>query len=232
VYLLDQNRLDEAGAAAHGLLAASRAEDRALLLRLCDRMLAENRADSALEIWNALIRARHVTGELLAPAAGISLTNGTFADEPSAHGFDWRLLTVTGLYADRGEHPSGIRFSFSGRQPEECDLLEQWLPVLENRRYRLAFESTVRLTSAPAASGLTWRVLDTGRAVILASSASLPPGEAHGELAFTAGVRGRLVRLLLHYARPAGSPRLEGIAAIRSVRLTLTAVNAELLSRK
>ena len=56
------------------------------------------------------------------------ITNGDFATEPSGHGFDWRLAHPPGVtdIALPGAH----RIVFSGKQPESCELLRQFV-VLE-----------------------------------------------------------------------------------------------------
>jgi tetratricopeptide (TPR) repeat protein len=242
-YLLEQNRMAYVTSAARRLLAWNRAEDTALVLKTCEQLLNQTRPAKArreapretsldaLEIWNALARSRRVPGVLLAPDAGVSLTNGRFVTAPSSRGFDWQLPAVEGISHAHQENPTGIRFSFSGRQPQKCEFLEQLLPVLGNRRYTLAFR--YRTAGVPSGSGLRWRVLDEGmptgrapggnRSPILAHTESLSADEeTPGEFSFQTDAPSRLLRLSLGYERAPGSTRIEGSLTLRNVQLTLT----------
>ena len=134
------------------------------------------------------------------------------------------MATVIGIGAEWQENRAGIRFAFSGRQPEKCEFLQQIVPVVGNRHYQLAFR--YRTVGAPPGSGLRWRIMEEGiagrKAAILAESASLSSQEeAQGRLSFVTDVRSRLVRLNLGYERALGSTRIEGSLHLRDVQLTL-----------
>ncbi|HEU0051845.1 MAG TPA: hypothetical protein VFQ39_01665, partial [Longimicrobium sp.] len=93
-YLLAQGRIDAAGAAARRVLESGREADVPLVLAACDRMLAERRADEAMDVWNRLAAARRIPFGRL--SAGM-VTNGQFLAAPISRGFDWRLPNMDGV---------------------------------------------------------------------------------------------------------------------------------------
>ncbi len=217
-YLLDQNRLGYAAAMAKRLIRSERDEDTPLLLETCERLLADRRSGEAMEIWNQLAESRKIPYGRLTPEDGLSLTNGSFSIAPVSSGFDWHLPMIPGVRAAREQNPSGIRFSFSGDQPERCEIASQFLPVVEHGRYSLSYLS--RTSGLAAGSGLEWRVLSGDEASNLAGSESLfSEQEAQGELSFVVPARCRFVRLVLNYQRAPGFTRIEGFVTLRSLAL-------------
>src|ERR1035441_10400381 len=134
-YMLAQNRLDSIGPATHRLLDRGRESDVPLLSAACDRLLEAKLADEALAVWNGLAKARRIPYAALAPNAEKLLTHDSFLPTPEFQGLAWRLLTVDGISASREEKPSGLRLTFSGAQPENCEPLYRVLPVRENTVY-------------------------------------------------------------------------------------------------
>src|SRR5207248_7358218 len=110
-----------------------------LLLRYCDALLANRQANPALEVWNALAARRIIPDGVLNARAGSSLTNGDLAAAPILRGFDWRPARVDGatLSFDTGSREMSL--TLSGKQPESCDFVEQYLPVLPNAKYRFRY---------------------------------------------------------------------------------------------
>ncbi len=218
-YLSARNRVEPMAASARRLMAWNRADDVPVLLAACDRFIADGRAGQALQIWNHLAGTHAIPYRAMRPEAGQSLTNGDFLSFPASQGFDWRLPAVAGVTA-LPAGPDGLRITFSGDQPESCEVLTQCLPVLANSRYELRFRY---LTSgiAPGA-GLTWQVTNLTGARILARGASLASNsETGGQLAFLSDPESPLVRLALSYRRVLGTVRIEGSITLRQVSLAL-----------
>ena len=134
------------------------ASDGEALLTLADRMMAAQRWSAALSVWNALAARNLIPYPKLNPAAGRSLTNAAFQQDPLARGFDWHLLAYPGVEALRAPSPGVIRFTFSGKQPEVCEPIRQWLPVLAGARYLFSYE--YRTSGIAPESGLRWMFLD------------------------------------------------------------------------
>src|ERR1022692_4554754 len=170
-YLTNQNRIEPMTHAATRLLAWNREADAPVLLAACDRLIADDRAGQAIRIWNKLAELHRIPYPVLAPDSGRSLTNGDFTMLPISQGFDWRLPGVGGVATLLDERPAGLRISFSGRQPENCDMLNQFLPVVENSNYELRFP--YRTAGIAPNTGLGWRITDLNGAKILAQGESL-----------------------------------------------------------
>jgi hypothetical protein len=139
-----------------------------------DFLLAGNRLDAALPVWNGL--APHQ----LVP--------------------EWTLSLPEGIYQDG----AALTFHFSGRQPEETEILSRYLPVLPHRRYIL--RAGYRTSGIPAPSGLVWRLFDTQ--VPLEQSA-----------VFQSPDRATLGRLVLAYRRLPGATRIEGTLTLLNLTL-------------
>src|ERR1039457_7012953 len=120
------NRIEPMTHAATRLLAWNREADTPVLLAACDGLIAHDRAGQAIRIWNKLAELHRIPYPVLAPDSGRSLTNGDFTMLPISQGFDWRLPGVGGVATLLDERPAGLRISFSGRQPENCDVLNQF----------------------------------------------------------------------------------------------------------
>jgi tetratricopeptide (TPR) repeat protein len=205
-FLLDAQRLDAAANAAGRLAGRSGTGDAPLLLAACESLLQAGNAPAAASIWNTLSASKSIAAPAVREDA---VVNGGFATAPLGHGFDWRLNPVEGIDA-HPDPPSGLRISFSGKQPEWCEILSQFVRVTPGRQYVLRFAS--RTSDIPAASGIRWRV----HAPQLAAESSVP---AAGTLPFTVPAGVNLIRLALTYARAPGTMRIEGTIWIGSVSL-------------
>ena len=159
-------------------------------------------AGEAAEIWNALCRRRLLALEPLDPAADRLVTNGDFLQAPSGRGFDWRLVEQTGVTAaaNNGE----LRVGFTGRQPERCLIVWQYVPPSPGTRYRLRWEARAGL--GEPARDIAWVVSD----------AELLTESAHSQEFLAAK---DLTRICLIYQRPLGSARLEDTVWIGHVRM-------------
>jgi tetratricopeptide (TPR) repeat protein len=221
-YLASHNRIEPAGRAATRLLSWNRPEDAPVLLAACDQLIADDRPGEAIQIWNKLAELHRIPYGALSPGSGRSLTDGDFAKLPTSRGFDWRLPDVDGVTTLRIEQPASLQISFSGRQPENCDVITQFLPVLGSSSYELRF--LYRTAGIAPQTGLAWRITDLNGAKTLVQGESLASeSERDGKLPFRASAGIGLVRLALTYQRALGSTRIEGSIILREVRLTQSA---------
>ena len=117
---------------------------------------------------------------------------------------DWRIPPAEGVSAVRVS-PRGLRIDLSGKQPEQCELLVQFVALSPGKTCHLRFKYETGI------SGLTWRVYDLAN--LLASI--LPLYSADIEFTSTS----RIARLALGYSRAAGTPRQEGSITLRDMEL-------------
>jgi tetratricopeptide (TPR) repeat protein len=217
-YLLDVGRPDLVSPASRHLLEGNRERDVPLLLDACDRLLAAKRIGDATLIWDKLI-ARHRIPNGRAPGTNRTLLyNGDFAVSPMGRGFDWRLPAVEGISVAREERPVGLRFAFSGSQPEDAQPLFQLAPVEEKTAYVLTFH--YRTSAIDAGTGLCWRVGDaTNDSEVTTGESLASDEEIERRLPFVTPPGCRLVRIALAYQRHPGTTRISGILVLRDVEL-------------
>ncbi len=209
--LLDKNRMGPAETAAGKLLEAAGKEAAGAALVYSDRFLEAGRPEAALRLWNRLAAARSIPARPLDPERGPHLTNGDFASEPLNRGFDWRPRAVAGVEMVRQPAGGGLRFSFSGRQPEYCMLMFERVPLAPGRRWRLAFE--YRSEGMAGETGLRWRTIG--------AEWQAPARETwrEAEFEFRSPPEGSVVPLVLAYERAPGTMRTAGSFWLRRVRL-------------
>jgi len=198
-------------AASHLLGANSEA-----LLGVCDWLIANQRPDLALPLWNGLAASGQIAFTPLTAADPVS--NGGFAKSPISRGFDWHLRTVEGVSSFLNASPNALGFEFSGDEPDGFLLMDQTAPVQEQKKYVLAVNYGTN-GIAPG-SGLEWSVADDRSGAVLARTGSLSAdqgGEAYACFAAPAGAA--FVHLSLVYQRQPGTVRVEGKLAIKKVRL-------------
>ena len=141
-----------------------------LILTVVDRLIAENKPEEAIPLWNKL--AATSGKHQLMPAKGQSLTNGKFRASVN-RGFDWLHTENQGVdvYAAA---PENLRIEFSGHQSESVTLLSQFVPVLPDRPYRLSYTySTLGLNGL---TGLYWQAFQENKP---ATQRSAQIGRAH-----------------------------------------------------
>ena len=218
-FLLRASRLEAAEVVAERILPHATADDLPLLLACCDRLLEGRQAATATRVWNSLVTRGMIEYEPLLPAEGTALTNGGFRIVPRSQGFDWRIPVVDGVTASRDERPPTLRLTFSGKQPEQCEVLWQYLPLLAATSYRFGFE--YQTAGIAPATGLRWEIQDlTGATVPLAASTSLAAENwAAEELTFTTPAKLAAPRLVLAYRRTPGTTRVSGWIALRRLEL-------------
>ena len=209
-FLLDDAHVEALEAAAQKVAARAGREDLPVLLASCDRLLEAHQFPAALGIWTILCRRQLVPCQPLEPQRGPSLTNGDFRTPALSSGFDWRLHAPEGVSITRSESPPAMRWILSGRQPESCPLLSQYIPLLPDKQYRFRFRYW---TSGIAPdTGLRWQIFDAATGAELAGRSSHLSSEKQieQEVAFSTPVETRVVRLALTYQRASGTTRLEG----------------------
>jgi tetratricopeptide (TPR) repeat protein len=209
-FLVRTNRLEAAEPLASEISLVADSSDLDRLLRYCDALLARRQVAPVLRVWNALTRRRIIPYGALDPQTGASLTNGELAAVPLQHGFDWRPARVEGAGLSFDTGSSELRLSLSGKQPESCDFVEQYLPVLPNMKYNFHYRRRTR--NLAAETGLSWSFLDVRTAGELTAGpvAASPGGWDDRTLTFSTPPGCDLLRIVLRYARPPGSMRAEG----------------------
>src|SRR5205085_74993 len=123
VWLTTTGRLDPADAIARRLLPLAGKLDAPALLLYCERQVAQGHFPAAVFIWNGSLSRHLLAGETI--PAGEGVENGAFSREPLNLGFDWHLQAPEGVLL-RSTLP-GLRVNFSGKQPEMCEPLFQYV---------------------------------------------------------------------------------------------------------
>lgn len=217
-YLLGQNRVDLIGPAVRRLLEDNRETDVPLLLTACERFLEATRVDEAVDLWERLAEAGRVPFGTPAGKGGQLLANGSFTAPPTSRGFDWRLFGAEGISVSREGELRGLRITFSGSEPEDCEPLVQLVPVRGNMECELRFE--YRTQGIASGAGLGWRITDARGGALLREGPSLASeADAERQLLFETPAECRLVRLALKYHRAPGTTRMEGFLVLQNVAL-------------
>jgi len=213
-FLIQANLTSEAEPVTQRVIALAAESDLAAVFGYCDRLIEAGATDGAIRAWNALCWKKLHGYAPLAPARGVSLTNGDFSFLPVEHGFDWRSAAVPG--ASVGHDASGIEITFDGRQPENCELLAQYVPLVPSRKYRLGFR--YQTDGIRPGSGLRWRIQNARGQDIPSDAADLASfEESKGAVRFTAP--DSIARLTVWYQRAPGTTRIEGRLMVRAVTL-------------
>ena len=194
-FVLDQHR-ESAGAAAFKLAALHNPVDTLLLEASCDLLLDSGKVAEAQELWKQLGHVR----------LGL-ITNGDFRIEPSGHGFDWRPAHPPGV-TDL-QVPGAHRIVLSGKEPESCELLRQFVVLEKGKSYSLTWEARTKDFGAP--TGIKWSTGSSNGAVERADDWRA------GRVEFKADAP--VTPIKLEYQRPMGQARAEGWIEIRKVSL-------------
>ncbi len=221
-FLIGEKRMEAAAPVAERVLARAGAEDTAALLSYSDYLLEAGQSRRALALWNDLNGRKLLPYAPLAAEMGRSLTNGDFARPNVNAGFDWRFTPPEGIYVERVGKPPAVFVSFTGQQPEDCEILSQYVPVLPNRDYVLSVR--YRATGIPAESGPLCRVLRGNGGDLLHEGGLLPggsEGDADRAFRFATPADTTTVRLVFGYKRMRGTVRIEGSVILREFKLAL-----------
>jgi hypothetical protein len=218
-FLLSENRWSAAEACALRMLP--RADDRDVpgLLHYCELLLQKGRVSPALTIWNSLSEKKLLPYPPVIPDRGNTLVNGEFRHEPFLGAFDWHLIEADGIRGQVLDGDGGLRISFSGKQPESCEVLTQFLALAPSRTYELRFEYRLS-ASAGSNAGLQWKLLEPSGSELPSRSPQLSSQEWKQEkVAFSSPPSTRAVRLALVYKRMPGTTRIEGAITLRKLAL-------------
>jgi hypothetical protein len=112
-------------------------------------------------------------------------------------------------------------FEFSGKQPEHCEVLSQFVPLEPAKAYRLAV--TYETEGLGGDTGLNWRVVYGSSGADLLRGAGHVIASERREKAepyqFQTPADARLVKLVLAYDRVLGTVRIQGSISLRSAAL-------------
>ncbi len=185
-----------------------------------DSLLATNQYQAAQRVWKQLVEAKWLSTPV--PTAAFPLTNGDFSQPSFGHGFDWVLQPVVDVAADQIPVSSRLRFTFGGNQPEAFRLLQQFVVLEPNHRYRLTW--TAGSDRIATGSGFQWRLLPVSEHGPASTSnlvsTDLPGLNGTNSWDFTAP--GQPLNLLtLEYIRRAGTVRPEGELSLIAISLNL-----------
>lgn len=182
------------------------------LAEAINAMLARGQIETVPPLWSRLAERRLIPYPAWSETR--PLVNPRFAPLLPGGGLDWRLTRVPGIEAFVGVPSGGIKFTFSGRQPEEAELLAQPLLLRGGQTWLLEFEFQTP-GIAPAAASLSWRL------------GGIPPDQPGAPLAaddwtrvthaWTLPQGFHLRPLALRAQRPRGQARHEGELRIRSL---------------
>jgi hypothetical protein len=188
-------------------------------------LFLRGRAAQALALWNRTVDARWVAFSALDPKSGKSLARGNFRGERIEKGFDWKYPVPQGVFVSAAEPDGSLRLEFSGKEPPNCELASQLIPLLPRRKYRLAVR--YRGESIPPESGLQWSVVAVSGGPSIATLPLHAPNTQVTEQSadFETPPAQAPMKLLLSYSRAPGTTRVEGTLWIESVNLTLAPAN-------
>jgi tetratricopeptide (TPR) repeat protein len=201
-FLLAHDYLEAAGPVAEYFLDQPQASDTAVVLNYCDRLIERRFITTAVTIWNMLCARKLVPFAPLDPDRGLALTNGDFQFVPMQQGFDWRTAQDPEISVTRAQSPPELRFHLSGKQPEHCELLSQFLPLSAGRIYTFRFEYKTSIV------GLRWSSSTNKLKHI--------PQWNREEVTLS-----NPCNLALFYDRPTGSTRAEGEIWLRNTSIAL-----------
>jgi tetratricopeptide (TPR) repeat protein len=198
-FLLVHDHIEAAGPVAERFLDQANPTDSGVVLNYCDHLIERRSITLALTIWNKLCIRKLVPFAPLDPDHGRALTNGDFQFVPLQQGFDWRTSQDPEISVTRAQSPPELRLHLSGKQPEHCELLSQFVPLSPGRKYTFRFEYKTSI------SGLSWGGPISATDDWKSEEVTLSnPG-----------------KLALLYDRPTGSPRAEGEIWLRNTSIVL-----------
>jgi tetratricopeptide (TPR) repeat protein len=217
-YLLSRNRVDLIGPAVRRLLEDNREADVPLLLSACERFLEALRVNEAVDLWERLASSQRVPFRTRAGRGEQLLANNSFTTPPTSRGFDWRISGAEGISVSREGEAGGLRLTFSGSEPEDCEALVQLSPVQGGMEYELRSEH--QTDGIAKGAGLGWQITDASGGALLGEGPILAPESNAGrQLRFQTPLKCRLIRLALKYHRAPGTTRMEGFLALQTVSL-------------
>ena len=222
-FLLNERRIDAAEPVANKVLARADKAAVGALLNYCDGLLDAGRDREALTVWNGLSKRKLIPYAAFAAGAGEVPVNGDFRMPSLGAGFDWRLSSPDGIDIDAGGNPPALTLSFSGKQPENTEILGQYVLLLPGRQYVLSIR--YRVAGIGAESGLMCRLLSANGKDLLNGQGLLPggtEGDIKREIPFQTPDKTTLARLTFGYHRMLGTVRIEGSLTLQKFALMLS----------
>lgn len=206
LFVMKDGHLEAGLEVARRLIEIGGEQYRGVLVGYCEELLIAKNLGRAVEVWNLMAQCGLLPHEPLRAAASQPLTDPGFEQKPLGRGFAWRLVDGEGISVLHT--PGSVRLSFSGRQADHLELLQQYVLLKGDSAYRIAVLWT---GGPPPDSGLRWQIadLDAGRVLALEGD----PFE------FRTQPKTRFGLLKLRYDRPPGASALRGNLAIESVTL-------------
>ena len=202
-FLVAGHRLNEAQAVWKRIVAGREAFSPAQSSPYIDSLIGAQRADEAYQVWTDLQKKGLIQYSSL-PSEKNLLSNGDFEDELLNMGFDWRIVSVEGVYAglDTSTYHSpshALLVQFPGKQNLLYQHVYQYVKVSPGQSYRLqAFMKTEDITTD---SGPRLEVYDPYNVAALDKSTDDLTGTSDGWtsllLDFAAGPKTELIVLRL-----------------------------------
>lgn len=175
-----------------------------------DTLLGAGYASEATRIWSDLSAAHWIS--FPTPTPDHPLTNGNIGPL-FGHGFDWFLLNPAGVTLTYSEGVHEIAIDLSGDQPEQCQILLQWIPLGPSRGYHLQWKQDTTGLTEPI--GLTWHIHTAN--FDLQSPDLLQ--EKSGGYEFQTPPGTSVAILTLEYRRPLGQTKAQGTLRLQGVSL-------------
>lgn len=209
-FLIDKDQLDALATVAPRLVRVGNPEtDRVFLLEAVNRLVAANKGAGAYGVWKSMVDHHWVAGDLTVP------NNGEFNREPLPVAFDWSLPEYPGLHSWPGS--SGLETEFTGEEPENCIIAEQYV-TLAPGRYSLSY--SYHTTGIALETGIHWQVFDAKTGTTIAESDALSSEtQAQKSWLFAIPKGVPMQRLRLAYQRTLGTPRVSGTLLVLSTKI-------------
>jgi hypothetical protein len=177
-----------------------------------NRLILADDSLRAEKLWRFLVGHHWVVADSTVP------NNSKFSRVPVPVGFDWSIPEYSGLHSWPG--PRGLETEFTGIEPEECTIAEQYAVVVPGR-YRLIYG--YRTSDIPTATGIRWQILDPVSKNLIAESPDLSSSEIRQtEQDFQVPPGMSVALLRLSYKRPLGMIRISGALRMESVQIQAT----------
>ncbi|MGA8030202.1 MAG: hypothetical protein WB992_23920, partial [Bryobacteraceae bacterium] len=221
IFLADSHQFDAIPPIVQRLVIAAGSNDPAgngrdgLIAPIEDRLLAAGELRGALQIWTSMKNGRWI--DLPTPTPQRPLTNGDFRIPFFGHGFDWAPVASNGARVEQLADRKEVRITLSGMQPDNCALLQEYVPLDPNRFYHMQWRAAAQGMEGP--TGLAWRLhaIRNNPSADLNSNDLLSSESGTWDFRPQAGTE--LFLLSLDYSRPIGNVRASGTVELPAISL-------------
>ncbi|MDX2180553.1 MAG: hypothetical protein SFV18_13235 [Bryobacteraceae bacterium] len=193
------------------LSAALAGRDPAPVLHAVNRLLQSGFGSLAREAWNKGCERGLIAST---PANETPIVNGDFERAFLSTGFDWFMPPQLGVDSLHHPGPGTVKFTFSGSQQPDLEMLSQTVVLPPGKGWRVKYEFQTREID-PRQAAFVWTL----------DGVEMPAGRPlssevwmEGSFEIAAPDRERVARLQLRYTRPVGATRPEGQLWIRRIR--------------